>query len=386
MAPRATRRATASAARTRSSAAEDEGAKSKPEVQEANPHIEHGEDVDDGSSKKKPATTEAKDRPQPTTPALLPPSLNLSSSTSIKFTAFTVSSGKSSKKETACLRSHRAPHSTSLIFTHGAGGDLSAAAMVNFSQGFAATGLGVVMFQGNMNVQARAGLFGLVKEYERENGSLAGTDDDTGTKRKMTEARENSVAYGGRSMGARAAVIASHIDPSVKALVLASYPLISPAGDIRDKILLDISADVDVLFISGDNDSMCPLARLQTVRDKMRARTWRVVVKGADHGMNIRGGKKLKDGTERLGKECGRVAARWLRERDEDKREMTISWDGEKGRLIGGGVWIGEGTGTTTQGNARKGAKKEEGDHPVDEEGGDDEAEQVGTKRRRTKK
>ncbi|KIW29132.1 uncharacterized protein PV07_04969 [Cladophialophora immunda] len=396
MAPRSTRRATASAA--------NEGANLKSEVPEAKPQVEGGEDVD-MSSKENASTTERPEKS--TTTATLPPSLNLGSST-IKFAPFTISSaapGKSGKssKETSCLRSHRAPHSTSLIFTHGAGGDLSAAAMVNFSQGFASTGSAIVMFPGNMNVKARAGLFGVVRAYEVENGSLAGPggggDDpssdgpkgkgsggamgqgDAAGKKRKIEAQNAPLAYGGRSMGARAAVIASHTDSEVRALVLASYPLVGPSGDIRDKILLDVQEDVDVLFISGDNDNMCPLERLQAVREKMKARTWRMVVKGADHGMNIRGGKKLKEGTERLGKECGRVAAEWLRERDPDCREMEVRWDGETGRVLGK-TWADSETGTTQ--GARKTAKKEAAQGVEEEES--DEAQRVGTKRKRTKK
>ena len=188
------------------------------------------------------------------------------------------------------------------------------------------------MFKGSMNLKSRASMFDGVKQYEREKGSLPTAKSNAG------------LACGGRSMGARAAVIAAHTDEDVKTLVLASYPLVSPSGDMRDQILLDIRPDVDVLFISGDNDSMCDLETLNVVRGKMKARTWRVVVKGADHGMNLKGGKKLKEGTELVGRECGQIAAEWLRERDQGKKEMVLSWDGEEGIVVNTGWRANEGT------------------------------------------
>ncbi|KIW92724.1 uncharacterized protein Z519_06572 [Cladophialophora bantiana CBS 173.52] len=374
MAPR-TKRQTAQSGAVTSSANQDEAAKNKSYVQDADLHVMEDTQVHGGEKVDPLSASLAVETRGKSTSTTLPASLNLGS-TSVRFTAFTISSASPAKsgkpnKQTPCLRSHPVPHPTSLIFTHGAGGDLSASAMVNFSQGFASAGSAIVMFQGSMNVKARASLFGLVKEHEMESGSLA----------RGLDGQKASVSYGGRSMGARAAVIASHTDSEVKALVLASYPLVGPSGDMRDKILLDLDEDTDVLFISGDNDSMCPLQSLQVVRGKMKAKTWRVIVKGADHGMNIRGGKRLKEGTEKLGKECGWIAAEWLRDRDPEKREMAIRWDGDIGKAEGS-MWAGIGT-EMAQGSVKRGKKGS--DDGMDEDGRDEDAESRG-KRKRTKK
>lgn len=232
-----------------------------------------------------------------------------------------------------------------LVFTHGAGGDLTAAKMVQFSHGFASTGSSIVMFQGNMNLTARAKGFESVLAYEKPSGP-------------KTEAGA-AVAFGGRSMGARAAVVASQSQSQTgarhgKLLVLASYPLVGQAkGDLRDAILLALPADTSVLFISGDHDSMCPLAQLEKVRAKMKAQTWLVTVISADHGMDLHGGKALKKGTEEVGRECGRIAARWLRQRDDGVREMVIRWDGERERVVGG--WGDE----SAQGEPSRGSKQD---------------------------
>ena len=221
------------------------------------------------------------------------------------------------------------------------------------------------MFEGNSNLKSRAAGFERILEHgEREKwwdgiGGGDADDDVTGRVTKTATTAATIPAMGGRSLGARAAVTAAalHFDQSSTSpspspgvsLVLSSYPLISPSGDVRDQILLALPQNVDVLFISGDNDSMCPLDRLQAVREKMKAPSWLVVVKGADHGMKIKGGKDLKTGCERVGLVCGWLAWRWCTDRDQhsqgqraskgqgkkdDGRQMTVRWDGNLHSVI----------------------------------------------------
>ena len=90
-------------------------------------------------------------------------------------------------------------------------------------------------------------------------------------------------------------------------MVFVSYPLQGPNG-VRDQILLDLPREMEVLFVVGDRDAMCPLELLEEVRVKMKAKSRLVVVRGADHGMNARPAHKTKE----LGEETGRVAAKWL--------------------------------------------------------------------------
>ncbi|EXJ93524.1 hypothetical protein A1O1_01916 [Capronia coronata CBS 617.96] len=253
----------------------------------------------------------------------------VTSAPSLTFTSYEVPS-KSMAKPISCLRSH--PPSSppvSLIFTHGAGGGLSAPAMTNFCHGFASTGTAIACFQGPMNLPGRAGMFATVLNYEYEKQQTGKTPE--------LELEGAQLAFGGRSMGARAAVMAAHSDKTIDLLILVSYPLVAPSGDVRDQILLDIRPDTEVLFVSGDGDSMCDLARLAKVRAKMKAKTWMVVVKGADHGMNLKGGAKLKKATEEVGKETGRIAATWIQRRDgtSTTREMVLKWDPDRQRVLG---------------------------------------------------
>ena len=191
-----------------------------------------------------------------------------------------------------------------LIFTHGAGGTLLAPAVLNFCTGFSSVAqVPLVAFQGSMNLGAR------VKAARRCFNYI------------LTESRTSMRDYGvlffgGRSMGARAAVIAAaellrERKANSARLVLVSYPLQGPK-DVRDQILLDLPKETEVLFIVGDRDAMCPLDLLEEVRSKMVCKSRVVVVKGADHGMNVRPQSKTKE----VGEETGRMAA-------------SIGYDGE---------------------------------------------------------
>lgn len=149
-------------------------------------------------------------------------------------------------KNVVCERRGRGPNK--LIFTHGAGGGIESPATVEFAMGFAKHSA-LVCFQGTMNLQSRVKSFNAVI-------------DDV-----------KSQALGGRSMGARAAVMARGNQP----LILVSYPLV--AKTMRDQILLDLD-EGDVLFIIGSDDKMCPISELDSVRKKMKADTWLLVVTG----------------------------------------------------------------------------------------------------------
>ena len=184
----------------------------------------------------------------------------------------------------------------SLIFTHGAGGTLTSDGIANFSVGFAKT-LPILCFQGNMNLKSRVKMFSAVIE------------------------NQNFATYlGGRSMGARAAVMAATED--TKLLILASYPLHTDK-ETRDQILLDIEPSIDVLFVEGDKDSMCDLSRLEAVRKEMKCKTWLAVVEGADHGMTV----SPRTATAEVGSMTGEIAAKWIKDRDNATREGRITWD-----------------------------------------------------------
>ncbi|KAL9633012.1 MAG: hypothetical protein Q9204_003570 [Flavoplaca sp. TL-2023a] len=194
------------------------------------------------------------------------------------------------------LTSANPPVSSKLIFTHGAGGTLTSPAVANFSDGFSCQ-MPVLCFQGNSNLGSRTKMFSAVISNQEAPTSL-----------------------GGRSMGARAAVMAA--TDQTEHLVLISYPL-DTGKQVRDQILYDISPSVKVIFVSGDRDSMCNLPKLDEVRSKMKCQTWRVVVEGADHGMDVKP-KKL---TKAVGIMTGEVVAGWIKGNDDSRREGRVFCD-----------------------------------------------------------
>jgi pimeloyl-ACP methyl ester carboxylesterase len=211
----------------------------------------------------------------------------------------------STKKDIACVRNGSEQGAPSLIFTHGASGGLSNAATQLFMEGFSQS-LPVIGFEGSMNLKSRTTSFHAVIEHENA----------------------DSVPLGGRSMGARAAVLAAQ-EHATTALVLVSYPLLGQNGSVRDQILLDIDPSIDVLFISGDGDNMCDLERLNEVRNNMKAKTWLAVAQGADHGMAM----KPKSATDALRVHTGQLAAHWLQSRSSSASECLVSWDAEAEEL-----------------------------------------------------
>jgi len=229
-----------------------------------------------------------------------------------------------------------------LIFAHGASGSMHTPSVLSFCTG-ASHHRDVVTFQGNMNMRSRVGSFVAVAQWAAEQ-HMATTGKTRETYHTITNS--SGAVLGGRSMGARAAVMAAgeletrgliasgEADAGGeevmvklnKRLVLVSYPLIAGNGkgeskmEEREQLLLDLPASFEVLFIIGTRDSMCPLDKLQEAREKMTAKSWLVRVEGANHGMEVKPKGKMAEVVE----ETGRVAALWLEARNTERRESRI--------------------------------------------------------------
>ena len=276
-------------------------------------------------------------------------------------------------KPITCARSSPASQPPTLIFTHGAGGTLASPGIADFAAGYAAAAP-VACFQGGMNLASR------VKAFSAVVASLG-----------------PCAALGGRSMGARAAVLAASraradddddddddgddadadgagsttAEPSKAkhpALVLASYPLIGPK-DTRDAILLALPATARVLFLTGACDAMCPPAALAAVRARMPCRTWAVVVRGADHGMSV----VPRAGTGPLGRRAGRVAAEWVAavaqsEAAVAQHDAAPAPALDEARTAGALWWDAEGQRAVWSGWKRPGELESEGDVDADDD------------------
>ncbi|EME39499.1 hypothetical protein DOTSEDRAFT_83216 [Dothistroma septosporum NZE10] len=226
-------------------------------------------------------------------------------------------------KSIVCEHHGRLDTSPVLIFTHGAGGGIDSPACREFAHGFSQIS-SILCFQGSMNLKNRIKAFHTVDEHLMS----------------KSPSSDGRPIMGGRSMGARAAVLTAHeTDSSPDALVLVSYPLMAGSNgekrepERREQILIDLPETVDVLFVIGSEDKMCALAMLNELRGRMSARSWLCVVKEADHGMSFR----PKSAVKRVRRRTGEVAALWLRSREDERRKCEIWWevDGD-GRVMGG--------------------------------------------------
>lgn len=204
-----------------------------------------------------------------------------------------------------------------LIFTHGAGGGIEDPGTKLFAEGCAATGMSILSFQGAMNLKNRVKSFERVLEHCKEKYPNC------------------EFFVGGRSMGARAAVMVAGEHEEVERVIAASYPLCNPKGDVRDEILLELDEGKSVCFLSGDKDDMCSFELLEKVRGKMVAKTKLVAVTNADHGWSLFGaGKDRAKATEEIRRFGGQVAAQWLRgERDGDG-QIQLQWDKDGGKVV----------------------------------------------------
>ncbi|KAL3742909.1 hypothetical protein ACJRO7_018246 [Eucalyptus globulus] len=94
----------------------------------------------------------------------------------------------------------------------------------------------------------------------------------------------------GKSMGSRVScMVANEEGVCPSAIVCLGYPLKGINGAIRDETLLQLS--VPVMFVQGSKDGLCPLEKLEAVREKMISTTRLYVIDGGDHSFKI--AKKL---------------------------------------------------------------------------------------------
>jgi hypothetical protein len=197
----------------------------------------------------------------------------------------------------------------SLILTHGRGSTLDHSPTNAFALGFArhSPALGFEFISDDLN--ARATVF-----------------------RALLNHYPGTPAFGGRSAGSRAAARAVSYT-SVKNLILFTVPLVRGL-EMRDEELCALSADTNVLIVSGNDDPLSIEIILRAVRKRMRARTWWIKLHQADHKVEYLETKdKYPDRAARICDVAGQIAAKWLGgERDEKKTEMTIGWDLEIAR------------------------------------------------------
>lgn len=102
--------------------------------------------------------------------------------------------------------------------------------------------------------------------------------------RKARKRHPGPVVLAGKSMGSRIGCHVSLTEP-VDALVCFGYPLRSPAGKLRDAVLLELTTPI--FFAQGSRDPLCPLEALEAVRPRMKARSQLHRVEGGNHSLEV---------------------------------------------------------------------------------------------------
>lgn len=100
----------------------------------------------------------------------------------------------------------------------------------------------------------------------------------------------------GKSMGSR---IGCHVSLQSQAsgIVCLGYPLVSGAtGALRDEVLLALRTPI--LFVQGTSDPLCPLEKLQVIRERMGVRNELHVVTGGNHSLEVSRAKAQRPAQE----------------------------------------------------------------------------------------
>jgi uncharacterized protein len=165
-----------------------------------------------------------------------------------------------------------------LVLWHGAGGDVDERSMVAVARAAAEQGALVVRARFPYRLAGKRAPDRMPALIESARSAIAAA-------RSRPGAAKRKLALGGRSMGGRVASMLVADGFEAQALVFLSYPL-HPAGkpeQLRDAHLPAIPCPM--LFVEGDRDTLCDLALLRPVLERIGARAELEVFPGADHGM-----------------------------------------------------------------------------------------------------
>ena len=172
-------------------------------------------------------------------------------------------------------------YSAGVITAHGAGNDMENDLLVAFTDGLAKAGYPALRFnfpykekglKAPDNPKKLEDTWAAVYRYFKEDSTV----------------HVNHIIAAGKSMGGRlASQMAAERKLPVEGLIFLGYPL-HPAGDqskIRDAHLYNI--EIPMLFFAGTRDSLCDIAKLQSVLKKLSA-PWKLeIIEGGDHSFHI---------------------------------------------------------------------------------------------------
>jgi hypothetical protein len=172
--------------------------------------------------------------------------------------------------------------SVALVLAHGRSGGMNQALLRGLAR--AAAGSGWLVLRFNFRYVESKGRAS--RDLSREEGDLL-----SAVRFVRRLAAQGPLIVAGKSMGARVAARASH-DPGITAVIALGYPLHPPfRPEVRDppewpKLVKP------ALFVQGDRDPFCDLARLREDVTRLPEAHDLVVIPGAGHSFEPKGPKR----------------------------------------------------------------------------------------------
>jgi predicted alpha/beta-hydrolase family hydrolase len=176
--------------------------------------------------------------------------------------------------------SNRTPGPVGVILAHGAGNDMNHPLLVSLSQGLVKAGYLTLRFNFLYREKGR-------KRPDRLNILETTWASVYQFLRDHPRYRPETILVAGKSMGGRVAaqMVAERLLP-VSHLIFLGYPLHSPGKKkLRDSHFDQI--ETPMLFFAGTRDSLCDLAALNRVLERLSA-SWELqVIEGGDHSFRL---------------------------------------------------------------------------------------------------
>jgi predicted alpha/beta-hydrolase family hydrolase len=177
--------------------------------------------------------------------------------------------------------SNRAPGPVGVILAHGAGNDMNHPLLVSLSQGLVKAGCLTLRFNFLYREKGR-------KRPDRQNILEKTWASVYQFLRDHPRYRPETILAAGKSMGGRVAaqMVAEGLLP-VSHLIFLGYPLHPPGKKekLRDSHFEQI--ETPMLFFAGTRDTLCDLAALNRVLDRLSA-SWELqIIEGGDHSFRL---------------------------------------------------------------------------------------------------
>ncbi|MGW8220648.1 MAG: alpha/beta hydrolase family protein [Syntrophobacteria bacterium] len=200
--------------------------------------------------------------------------------------------------------SNRAPGSVGVILAHGAGNDMHHPLLVSLSQGLVKAGYLTLRFNFLYREKKR-------KRPDRQNILEKTWASVYQFLRDHPRYKPETIVAAGKSMGGRVAaqMVAEGLLPASH-LIFLGYPLHPPGKKEKPRDSHFDQIETPMLFFAGTRDSLCDLAALNRVLERLSA-SWELqIIEGGDHSFRLP--KSAGRSQEEVYEQILRKTLKWL--------------------------------------------------------------------------